>query len=143
MPTSDRAIWLPSINPAFTAVKAHTATVNSHHSPLTLATAAIAQIAIDIAMEEIFRLESKTPLVRPVRPFTWYSFRNRTRSNSWPSRPTTDAIWATESHVAKLPNASGNIACAASENIANARPPLPTFRKMVPATPRVTSRCSN
>jgi len=64
----------------------------------------------------------------------------KTSSSSWPISPTTAAICATESQVANMPKPSGDMARAASENIANASAPLPTFSRMVPATPRVTSR---
>src|SRR5207253_1642170 len=84
-----------------------------------------------------------TPLARSACPRVWYSFRKRTSSSSWPINPTTAAIWATESQDANTPNPSGDIARAASENMANASAPLPTFKRMVPTTPRVTSRWIN
>src|SRR3954447_23813099 len=63
MLTSERATWLPSINPAFTAVKADSERISSHHSPLASATPATMEIATSIASEDFFRLESSTPLV--------------------------------------------------------------------------------
>jgi hypothetical protein len=46
----------------------------------------------------------------------------------------------TLSHIAKLPKSSDDMLRAASENIANATPPLATVRQLVPITLLVTSR---
>ena len=56
------------------------------------------------------------------------------------TKPMTQPIWVTLSHIARLPKSSADMLRAASENIANATKPLATLRKMVPITLRVTSR---